>query len=595
MLVCASIAQPAHAIDRTLELAPPKTRASYGSGYSSAEQEFKPLVCVNFGEEREDGQGGGSEDVWKSVSTNSELADDINIGVQAGFKVAMGVASASVDTKVNFLSNTQTNYSTRTILATHKNIDAPKFIKGDIKLKDEFKTLKASEFKAKCGEFMVLGMQEGSEFYGTVQFELTDTSALSDFSTSTQASGSYGPYNANAAFDYAKKSSNKKNITNLTVHAVTSGGNPPMTTIEDFEREYKAYPSKAKKSVIKLIAVPYEDIVADWPTGNPLAPLTADEKLDQLTTVAFGYTALITDTKFITHHKDLFALGTSSENRKAKLSAVEKALSAYEKAYDELRKEAKGCDTSFTPKCEALFTKWEKWDVADEYEKLPQRYTANCTDIMVPATNWGAGLPPKIEVAKGKGKDLEFGNNPVAVRAELDLKAKGKELVAKLHIKLAEVGKTGAFHWNEDTSFTGKSEGTIFRLESSPMTGDLSQCVYGKPPFQGKEHEDHAGLLEDTTGRKPKKGEPVEFSGGKGLLRTMDCVVGAKGGKSEKNALSCSNFKFADTKLALLSEQDVAADGGKTAGTGVADGKKSRQKSKASKKKSQAKRKHGNK
>ena len=588
VLAFAGIAKPAQAADRTLELAPPKTRPSNGSGYSSVEQEFKPQVCVTFGEEREDGQGGGSDDVWKSISSNSELADEMALGVQVGFKVAMGVASASVDTKVDFLSKTQTNFTSQTILATHKSLDAPKFIKGDIKLKEEFKKLKGSEFKAKCGEFMVLGMQEGSEFFGTVQFEIRDSSAMTDFSTATKASGSYGPYSANAAFDYAKKSSNKSKLTNLTVHAITSGGNLPMTTIEDFEREYKAYPTKAKKSIIKIIAVPYEDIVADWPTGNPLAPMTADEKLDKLTEVAFAHVSLITDTKFITRSKELFALGTSENNRKAKLGAVENLVSVYEKQLDDLRKNAKGCENDFNSKCEALYTKWEKWDAASEYDKLPQRYTSDCSGVTLKGDTWGMKLQ-SIDVRKNKGKDLEFGNNPVKLTANLDLSPKGKELLATMSIKLAEVGKEGFGHINEDTSFSGSDNATVYTLEKDPMGNDMSRCSFGKPPFVGKLVEGHAGHLEESTGKKPD--DSHKFTKGEGLIRKMTCVIGAKGKKNEKGALSCSNIVFADLKLNLLSEQDTAADDGKSSGSGAAAHKKARDKAKSAKNTSKPKRK----
>ncbi len=575
-LALAGLAKPAAAIDRTLELGPPKTRASFGSGYSTVEQEFKPQVCVTFGEEREDGQGGGSGDVWKSISNNSELAEEMNLGVQVGFKVAMGVVKASVDTKVNFLSTTHTSFSSQTIFASRKSLDPAKFIKGDIKLKDEYKTLKPSEFKNKCGEFMILGMQEGSEFFGTVQFEIRDTKTLTDFSTSTKAEGSYGTYSANVAFDFAKKKDNQQKLTNLTVNVITTGGNAPATTIEDFEREFKAYQTNAKKAIVKLIAVPYEDIVADWPIKDPLAPMTADEKLDKLTEVAFAHVSLGTDVKFIKQNKDLFALGTTEKNRKAKLTAVEKLIVGYDSALEGLRKDAKGCDTDFSAKCEKLYAKWEKWEPADEYAKLPQRYTSNCNGITLKGTDWTAPkFPSEIEVKDRKGKDASFGNNPVKFTASVSLKTEGKDLLANMTIKAEEwnTKKKGLFTKKsevgkrdtsvmQDTSYSGSSgKSAVFKLVSDPIIGDLSQCSFGAPAYTGG-GSDVAGSLSETTGKKPQEGTPITIDkGAKGILRKMKCSLTQNG----KDGATCDSFDFADVKLNLISEQDVKADGGKSA------------------------------
>ena len=399
----------AFATDRTLELSPPKTRASFGSGYNSIAQEFKPQQCVTFGEEREQGQGGGADAHYKQIMNNSELADEMSLGVQAGFKVSMGAAGAQVDTKVNFLQKTQTNFFSQTILAVYKNLDAPKFIKGDIKLRDEYKSLKPSEFKEKCGDYLVLGMQEGSEFYGTVQYEIKDTTTLTDFSTSTKASGHYGPYSANLGLDYAKKNGSKNKNLNLTVNAISTGGNSPVTTIDELEAEYKAFATKGKKNIVKVIAVPYEEIVADWPMKDPLAPMTSDEKLDKLATVAFAHISLITDLKFIKHNEKIFALGTEEKTRKGTLTQVEKLTSGFEAALEGLRKEAKGCDTEFGAKCEALFTKWEKWDAADQYEKLPPRYTSTCSGFTLKSEAWKAnGFPSIIHVNNRHGQDDNF-------------------------------------------------------------------------------------------------------------------------------------------------------------------------------------------
>ena len=66
------------------------------------------------------------------------------------------------------------------------------------------------------------------------------------------------------------------------------------------------------KRVLRLIAVPYEDIFTDWPMKKSLASLRSDRLL-KLADVAWDLTALQEDAEFLLHNERLFAAGTTHE------------------------------------------------------------------------------------------------------------------------------------------------------------------------------------------------------------------------------------------------------------------------------------------
>ena len=89
------------------------------------------------------------------------------------------------------------------------------------------------------------------------------------------------------------------------IRVTSSGTNSASLTIDDFLAQVKKFPgANGPKQTYKLKAVPFENIVANWPVSDPLAPLTAEQKLTHIAEAAWGLTALIADSDYVDRGED---------------------------------------------------------------------------------------------------------------------------------------------------------------------------------------------------------------------------------------------------------------------------------------------------
>ncbi len=630
VLTIVGTTQSAFAIERTLELPPPKANASWGTGYSQAEQEFKSISCVDYGDAFDQGAASPGVDTFERVVTNSELVDAMDIGVQTGFKVSMGAFKASLDAKVGFLEQTSTSVHSVTMLATIKRNDSPKFIssKTEVKLKPQYKSLSPAEFKAKCGEFVVVGVQTGSEFFGTLQYEVKNVALKTEYDVGIKATAAYTAYEAQAAVSLKKKKESNINTDTLKAKIISTGhsgavtGDGP-TAEKKFFKAIDDFTRKGGKAITKLILVPYDEIVEDWPAKNPLAELSPEDKLDKLMDVAFGHKSLITDMGFITHNEKLFATGTTPAIRKKRLAMVETQIDEYKRSLTALQHDARDCDKKWDDKCEKLFKKFENWETQDEFEKLPERYTSTCSGVKINEvgstivkTSENFLATQNLSLAKA---DRSIGSSPLRVIGKLSLKAQGKTLHARLGITASEWGNDN--HRGDDgTQFANGNgdEATWFKLEDlSPIGPDYSKCRFAREDEGGPYNKDidvvvkpkkipeallaklpaaarkkmlaltdkearYAGYLEFKTGPSPgKTATNIPITAKKGALRKLVCNFSALDMKGDP---TCTQVVFADVELNLISEQDDEAD----ADIGASKKPKKSKKSKARAKKSKA-------
>ena len=258
----------AFAVDRFLELGP-SAKATVGGGYDSRSEQFRLNGCVTFDEGVTPKSVGIPEKFnFSRKIYNSEIADEIGIGVRASFSLAMGVASASVDSSLSFLNETKTNYFQETYLASYSSLEEFRVIEN-VHLKDEYRSLDPAEFRQRCGDYVIIGAQRGKAFYGTVQFEINDTGFRSEFEAEVGASGGGGNVSFEAFASAMKKQSNQRKVENLNIRYNSTGGARVAVTIDDFVDAYRTFPETERTTVVHYLAVPYEDIVANWPIKIP--------------------------------------------------------------------------------------------------------------------------------------------------------------------------------------------------------------------------------------------------------------------------------------------------------------------------------------
>jgi hypothetical protein len=377
----------AWALDKYLDLEPAETLSGYGYGYDSVSRTFQLRQCVQFGNQRiDDGSGGASGDsfTFSSVSSNDQLADAMGLSVGAKFSASMGVASVATSGKVSFFQSTKTNFSTMTILASYSDVEPVKYIAGDINLKPEYlKMVGTASFRQNCGDYVIIGEQSGRWFYGTVQLTVKDTTTESRLATNGTLDGSYGTASVHVGENTVNKMKEASGSKDLEIRVTSSGTKTAALDVSSFLAQVKAFPgAKGTKQTYKLKAVPYEDIVANWPPSNPLAPLTAAQKLDAITSAAYGFEALIEDSDFVVQNPTLFALGTTTGKRDSRLGHMKARRGFYNAQLNDMRNSAKNCDVNWngSPACEQLYEKWKNYNdfAVAEYEQFPVRYVSDC-------------------------------------------------------------------------------------------------------------------------------------------------------------------------------------------------------------------------
>jgi hypothetical protein len=593
--------QRAFAFDKYLDLEPPQTKSGLGYGYNSINREFVLRQCVEFAPAVTAGGSGASGDSFKfsSIISNSQLADEMDLSVATKFSASMGVASASASAKVDFFQSTRTNFLTHTILASYNNVEPMKYIAGELKLKPEYLALVGTPaFRQQCGDYVIIGEQKGRWFYGTVQLSVLDTATASKLAVNGAVEGNYGTLTAEAKANTVNKLKSASNTQDLQIRVTSSGTNSASLTIDQFLAQVKAFPgANGPKQTYKLKAVPIESIVANWPATDPLAPITAEQKLTRLAEAAWGLTALIDDSDFVTQNARLFALGTTAPQRSARVAHIKARRNWYQGQLDDMRNRAKSCDVDWngTSACESLYNRWKDFEgfVVAEYDQFPARYLSDC----YAARDAGPSIEDALKLAlvperghfsNTKG-DREMGGGPVGFAAHLNLKpdfSGGDPLGArKLRGTLAiDMEELKADHSTFETTL----KATVYDLakpefvDGAPVT--LGQCAYqGTGVKAGLVTEDpaacnglkavsnqayeacktavasvkHHGILRGKTGEDPRTETFNKHS--RGILSSMRCTVDSDMG-NDTSLIGCDAINVSSVQLDLVNTQDLAAN-----------------------------------
>lgn len=593
--------QSAFAIDKYLDLEPPQTKSGLGYGYNSISREFVLRQCVEFAPAVTDGGSGASGDNFKfsSIISNSQLADEMDLSVATKFSASMGVASASTSAKVDFFQSTKTNFLTHTILASYNNVEPMKYIAGELKLKPEYLALVGTPaFRQQCGDYVIIGEQKGRWFYGTVQLSVLDTVTASKLAVNGNVEGQYGTFSAEAQANTINKMKNASNTQDLQIRVTSSGTSSASLTIDQFLAQVKAFPgANGPKQTYKLKAVPIENIVANWPATDPLAPITAEQKLTRLAEAAWGLTALIDDSDFVTQNAKLFALGTTPAQRSARVAHIKARRNWYQSQLDDMRNRARTCDVDWNgaPACESLYGRWKNFEdfVVAEYDQFPTRYVSDCYaprdagDSVQDALKLVL-MPERGHFSNTKG-DREMGGGPVGFAAHLNFKPDFtggdplgvRKLQGTLDINMEELKA-------DHTTFETKLKTTVYDLakpefaDGAPIT--LGQCAYKGTGVKAKEVTEDAsfcdtlkaisqeayegckkavtsvkyhGILRGKTGEDPRQETFNKHS--RGVLSSMRCNVDSDMG-NDTPIIGCDQIKVQSVQLDLINTQDLAAD-----------------------------------
>lgn len=593
--------QEAYAIDKYLDLEPPQTKSGYGYGYNSISREFVLRQCVQFTPGVVEGGSGASGDSFKfsSIVSNSQLADEMGLSVATKFSASMGVASVNASAKVDFFRQTKTNFLTHTILASYNNVEPMKYIAGELTLKPEYLALVGTPaFRQQCGDYVIIGEQKGRWFFGTVQLAVKDTTTESKLAAGGTVDAQYGTFAAEVGVSTINKMKEASGSQDLQIRVTSSGTNSASLSIDQFLAQVQAFPgANGPKQTYKLKAVPFESIVANWPSTDPLAPLTSEQKLTRVAEAAWGLTALIADSDFVSQNHKLFALGTTPAKRDARKAHIKARRGWYQTQLDDMRSRAKNCDVDWsgTPACEQLYQQWKDFEAfaVNEYDQFPARYVSDCYAARDVSDNMQSVLATALQAEQGqfsntKG-DREVGGGPVNFGAHLTFKPDFtggdplgvRKLLATLKVKVEE-NKADRTTFEStlrlpvyDLSKPDLSQGMPITLgqcayrdtgvKASLVTEDPASCeamkMMGKDLYESckqmLESNKYHGILRGKTGKDPRT--ETFNKNPRGVLSSMKCTVDS-GHSNDTPAIGCSAINLRTVQLDLVNTQDLAAD-----------------------------------
>ncbi len=607
----------------SFDVDPPSTAIVMGSGYNSVTGNWMTTPCVTVPSRtvqsysNGDSSPGGSD--WSIVNTRNDVANAVGLSVSASFSASMGFASVSASDKLSTVNTSKTSDFTQTVVASWFYYDPPQVIDPSQTpmLKEPSKFATYEDFRTQCGDFFVVGVQQGRSMYGTLNLSVEDTESANSLQNDAGLSFKAGFFSGSADVKNLSAVQQKSSSTSqqINVSCIGGGGCPSVQNLADFSNAFKAFPNKSTndKRPVKVYLQRYDDAsvgnlpMQQWALAEFQQGESPTQELIDLAQVAWNLQELIDDANYVLAHSkaqlptmrheqnNLYALGTTPARRNAELGYVRQLLQKYQGDLGQLQGSVKStnCTPSNWPQaCEAIHTKWTALNMDDEFDKLPYRYVADCYVNTNISGIGGLFLPPNsgpigIRLGGPTLGDAQFSGHRVWLDGNVFFRP---DVAAGVH-SLDEVRNLrGVLDLNmkEDvsdwTSYAAHFDAPVLNLATWPPQASgapnpnpqFSQCLFHgtglkietvAPGSHGFLH-DSSGIQASgfTTYRGAGDGasfNPATAGGAKpgraGILDTLTCQTG-NNSNQDNQFVSCNGIGIRDVQLDLQDMEDVTAD-----------------------------------
>lgn len=606
----------------SFDIDPPSTAIVMGSGYNSVTGNWTSTPCVTMPSKtvasysNGDSSPGGSD--WSIANTRNDVASAVGLSVSASFSASMGFASVSASDKLSTVNTSKTSDFTQTVVASWFYYDAPQIVDPSQTpmLKEPAKYSTYEDFRTQCGDFFVVGVQQGRSMYGTLNLSVEDTESANSLQNDAGLSFKGGFFSGKVDVNNLEKVQQKSSSTSqqISVSCTGGGGCPSVQNLKDFAAAFKAFPSKSPgdKRPVKVYLQRYDDAsvgnlpMAQWALAQFDQGESPTQQLIDLAQVAWNLQELMDDANYVLAHSkaqlpamrheqnNLYALGTTTARRTAELAYVHALLQKYTNDLSELQNAVKNtkCTPSNWPQaCDAIHTKWTAMDLEGEFEKLPYRYIADCYvntnisgagQLFLPSNN-----PIGMKLSGPTAGDAQFSGHRVWLDGNVFFRP---DVAAGVH-SLDEVRNLRGIldlNMKEDvsdwTTYTAHFDQPVLNLATWPPDSSgqpsrnpqFSQCLFHGTglKIETVAHDSH-GFIHDSSGIQANGfttykgvGDGASFNpatkggtkpGHGGILDTMSCQTG-NNSNQDNMFVSCNALGMRDVQLDLVDMEDVTAD-----------------------------------
>ncbi|GAX86993.1 conserved hypothetical protein [Lebetimonas natsushimae] len=601
-----SFANADMAVDHLTIEAQPDSPATFGWGYDTKQKQTKSM-CVEFtsmdtyyaGEPKK-------ETIFTLAENNSEIVKNSGLSASASLKALVYGGTVSANNKTTIVGKTEASQYNLTLFASVLDYDPPKFIHiENVRLKPEMIEMlndpkRKAEFRQRCGDGFIIGIQEGRDFLGTATVKKQTLKQSTELATETGLGVKYPGYEGKADVNYTEAVKNIFGSSNFEIRTYSTGADMPNpSNVDELKKYYENFSKNSNnyKRTVKYIVVPYS-ILPNFPSQNIFYGDTKEAYIGYMADVLWDLKAAIKDAEFVLspYTQSFFALGSNNIIKKRRINAIYRYKDKWQKEFKDLLKAAKQCDKKFTKKCESLasfYNEKRRLQLENIFSKvLPDRYISDCYSPVEINLNDGVrvgnnivnlstAFNGKFDVIEG---DTETGGNKVRVVAQLKLRPENRRLradlsVAKIEWKKSRYKGMPLVTKNKkinpgDSGFARQISEYIFDLDddrghrslktctwSRPLTKNLRRLIpglkgYGNFRRYGFDGGYVYGLI-DSISKKDARYQS-DYGPGRGLLKKIRCEVDAKG--RHDNELGCEKVEFKTFYLNLVSLQDQFAN-----------------------------------
>ncbi len=581
------------------------TGGTYGLGYDLRTGEIKSN-CVNFASTDTYETGEPLQKTsFEFAESTSEIIEKSNLSISTSLKI-LGGTTYKANSKTDLVSNSTTSNYNQTLLASILKYKIPKYrYIENISLKPTMLNYFSNpggeaQFKHKCGDGFIIGIQKGREFVGTATVKKQTLKSSTSFANKIgiEAKGGWG--NAKGNVDLAKAMESSFGSNNITVDTYSTGFNANNpTTPTKMQEIYEKFLSisQGEEKTVKLIVAPY-NVLENYPYENPLKGYTKEDYLGMMVTALWDLKAAIRDAKFVLDKKtrNMFALGTKKNVKDRRVAVVRNYKDIWQKEYDTLLKAAVKCDKEYLKnkqRCESLATFYrDRRNLADEWDLvLPGRYTSDCyTPIYVNNSDTLGNKLRWTNFSRIYG-DSEEGGSTGRIVVALKYGTDKRNLIANLSIAKIEwkrkdyKGKPLEVRTRKGESGWGlQINEVVYNLDNPKGLSftNLNSCIWKNrngiervanirtpQPYKGNKYTQFGfntrpvhGLIDGLSGKDPRG--QIQFGGGRGLLNSIYCEIDARGKNDDRH--KCDSISIKDVRLALVSTQDREANNWRSPG-----------------------------